>query len=128
MKVRRTRPSFDVSVNAVPPAASAAVRGQRDAVVFVLCSDVPTSRLATVTHTITLTNSAVNWLVLGNITLDPYASMLGAYQIGNTNFAALWMWHRTNAGRQYGSESTDGGVSWRQSPAPVPLAVRNLRT
>jgi hypothetical protein len=47
-------------------------------------------------HTINLWNPGLDWLVLGNITLTPYASMLAAYQIGNTNFAALWLWHRTN--------------------------------
>jgi hypothetical protein len=47
-------------------------------------------------HTIKLTNPGQDWVNLGNITLDPYTPILGAYQIGNTNFAALWVWHRTN--------------------------------
>src|SRR5439155_25619881 len=31
-----------------------------------------------------------------NLTFNPYVPILGAYQIGSTNFAALWLWHRTN--------------------------------
>jgi hypothetical protein len=47
-------------------------------------------------HTVHLINPGWDWLVIGDITLNPYAPMLGAYQIGNSNFAALWFWHRTN--------------------------------
>jgi hypothetical protein len=47
-------------------------------------------------HTIVLTNAGLDWMVLGTITLNPYASMLSSYQVGNTNFAALWLWHQTN--------------------------------
>jgi hypothetical protein len=47
-------------------------------------------------HTIALTNNALDWLVLGDLTLDPYAPMLGAYAVGNTNFQAAWIWHRAN--------------------------------
>ena len=47
-------------------------------------------------HTVKLYNQYQDWIVLGNITLNPYASILGGYQIGNTNFAAVWVWHRTN--------------------------------
>jgi len=47
-------------------------------------------------HTVKLWNPGLDWVNLGEITLDPYAPMLGAYQIGATNFAALWLWHRTN--------------------------------
>jgi hypothetical protein len=47
-------------------------------------------------HTIKLWNQGQDWIVLGNLTFNPYVPILGAYQIGNTNFAALWFWHRTN--------------------------------
>ncbi|HWX20342.1 MAG TPA: DUF5060 domain-containing protein [Candidatus Binatia bacterium] len=47
-------------------------------------------------HTVKLYNPGQDWVNLGNLTLNPYASMLGAYQIGNSNFATLWLWHRTN--------------------------------
>ena len=43
-----------------------------------------------------LINHGLDWLVIGDITLNPYVPMVGAYQIGNSNFAALWFWHRTN--------------------------------
>ncbi len=47
-------------------------------------------------HTLKLWNPGLDWVNLGNITLNPYAPVLGAYQIGSTNFAAVWLWHRTN--------------------------------
>lgn len=47
-------------------------------------------------HTVNLWNPGQDWLNLGNITLNPYVPMLGAYQLGTNNFAALWIWHRTN--------------------------------
>jgi hypothetical protein len=47
-------------------------------------------------HTVRLWNPGSDWVNLGNITLDPYVPMIGAYQIGNSNLAALWLWHRTN--------------------------------
>jgi hypothetical protein len=58
---------------------------------FTLSINVPAGA-----HTVKLWDPGLDWLLLGNITLNPYASMLGAYQIGTTNFAALWIWHRTN--------------------------------
>ena len=61
-------------------------------------------------HTITLTNFALDWLLLGNITLNPYTPMLGAYQVGNTNFAALWLWHRTNIYNASASATLGGTV------------------
>jgi len=48
------------------------------------------------THSIVLTNGATDWLVIGNLTLNPYISELGAYAVGNTNFQSAWVWHRTN--------------------------------
>lgn len=47
-------------------------------------------------HTLKLWDPGLDWVNLGNLTFNPYAPMLGAYQLANTNFAALWIWHRTN--------------------------------
>lgn len=47
-------------------------------------------------HTILLTNGALDWVVLGDLTFDPYVPMLAAYAVGDTNFQAAWVWHRTN--------------------------------
>ena len=47
-------------------------------------------------HTIRLTNPGADWVNLGDVTLNPYTPILGAYQLWNTNFAAVWIWHRTN--------------------------------
>jgi len=58
---------------------------------YVLTVNVPAGQ-----HTIKLWNQGQDWLNLGNLTLNPYVSILGAYQIGNSNFTALWLWHRTN--------------------------------
>ncbi|HEV2434626.1 MAG TPA: hypothetical protein VG077_01380, partial [Verrucomicrobiae bacterium] len=35
-------------------------------------------------------------IVLGNITLNPYVSGLGAYAVGTNDWQALWLWNRTN--------------------------------
>jgi hypothetical protein len=47
-------------------------------------------------HTINITNPGLDWILLGNITLNPYAAQLGAYAIGTNNWQALWLWNRTN--------------------------------
>jgi hypothetical protein len=47
-------------------------------------------------HTINLWNPGQDWVNLGNLTLDPYVPILAAYVMGTNNFAALWVWHRTN--------------------------------
>lgn len=47
-------------------------------------------------HTILLTNGALDWVILGDLTFDPYVPMLAAYAVGSTNFQAAWVWHRTN--------------------------------
>jgi hypothetical protein len=47
-------------------------------------------------HTVKLYNPGSDWILLGDLTLNPYVPILGAYQIGSTSFAALWLWHRTN--------------------------------
>src|SRR5579862_3120061 len=47
-------------------------------------------------HSITITNNGLDWILLGNITLNPYVSALGAYAVGTNNWQALWLWNRTN--------------------------------
>src|SRR5881392_1315873 len=61
-------------------------------------------------HTLKLWNPGLDWVDLGNITLNPYVAILGAYQIGNTNFAALWFWHRTNVYYPSASETVSGSL------------------
>jgi hypothetical protein len=62
-------------------------------------------------HTIKLYNpSTTDWVQLGNITLNPYVPLLGAYQIGNSNFAAMWLWHRTNIYLTTPTASLNGSV------------------
>jgi len=47
-------------------------------------------------HSLMITNNGNDWILLGNITLNPYVSGLGAYAIGTNNWQALWIWNRTN--------------------------------
>jgi len=47
-------------------------------------------------HSINVTNNGLDWILLGNITLNPYVGGLGAYAIGTNNWQALWLWNRTN--------------------------------
>ncbi|MEP6663531.1 MAG: hypothetical protein ABJC04_07685 [Verrucomicrobiota bacterium] len=61
-------------------------------------------------HTIKLANPGNDWITLGNITLNPYVPMLAAYAIGNTNFAAMWLWHRTNVFRATPGPAITGTV------------------
>ena len=72
---------------------------------------VGTVNLSVGAHTVKLWNPGLDWVVLGNITLNPYAPQLAAYQIGNTNFAALWLWHRTNIYVANPSTSLTGTVA-----------------
>lgn len=64
-------------------------------------SDLSTNFTATISvlagaHTIQLWNPGLDWIDLGNLTLNPYVPLLGAYAVGNSNFNAAWVWHRTN--------------------------------
>ncbi len=47
-------------------------------------------------HSVQLFDSGNDWLLLGNITLNPYVSALGAYAVGNSGFNATWIWNRNN--------------------------------
>ena len=62
-------------------------------------------------HSILLTNGALDWLVLGNLAFDPYVPVLGAYAVGSTNFQAAWVWHRTNLYLPNATSAPAGAVS-----------------
>jgi hypothetical protein len=47
-------------------------------------------------HSINIYNPGLDWILLGNITLDPYAPALAAYAVGNSSFNATWVWNQTN--------------------------------
>lgn len=79
-------------------------------------SDTSTNFTATITvtsgaHTILLYNSGADWVNLGNITLNPYAPLLGAYAVGNSAFNATWIWNRTNVFNTSASTPTSGTVN-----------------
>jgi hypothetical protein len=61
-------------------------------------------------HSINIWNPGLDWLVLGNITLNPYAPGLSAYALGNTNFNATWVWNRTNVFNTAASATVSGTV------------------
>jgi hypothetical protein len=62
-------------------------------------------------HSIHLTNPGLDWIELGNLTLDPYAAQLAAYAAGNTNFQAVWLWNRTNVFRTNATATISGTLS-----------------
>ena len=47
-------------------------------------------------HSIVITNNGLDWISLGNLTLNPYVPGLGAYAVGTNNWQALWIWNRNN--------------------------------
>jgi hypothetical protein len=78
-------------------------------------SDTSTNFTATIpvsagAHSINISNPGLDWLVLGNITLNPYAPGLSAYALGNTNFSAIWVWNRANVFNQSASSPLAGTV------------------
>jgi hypothetical protein len=89
-------------------------------------------------HTVKLWDPGMDWVNLGNITLNPYVPVLGAYQIGNSNFAALWIWHRTNIYAANASATVSGtfplaglqpgnyAATWWDTFAGVPLSNFNF--
>jgi Domain of unknown function (DUF5060) len=62
-------------------------------------------------HSINITNNGLDWILLGNITLNPYASGLGAYAIGTNNWQALWIWNRANVFAASPGSSVTGTVA-----------------
>ena len=47
-------------------------------------------------HSINIFNPGLDWIHLGNITLDPYVPALATYAVGNSSFNATWVWNVTN--------------------------------
>ena len=62
-------------------------------------------------HSINLYNPGLDWILLGNITLNPYVTSLGAYAIGTNNWQALWLWNRTNVFAATPGPSVSGTVA-----------------
>ena len=61
-------------------------------------------------HSIQIYNPGLDWVNLGDITLDPYVPVLSAYAIGNAGFSAVWVWNRNNIFDPNASSSTTGTV------------------
>jgi hypothetical protein len=61
-------------------------------------------------NTITVSNGGQDWLLIGNITLNPYAPTLAAYAVGNSNWNATWLWNQTNVFLTNASASLAGTV------------------
>ncbi|HLZ54752.1 MAG TPA: hypothetical protein VKS19_09770, partial [Verrucomicrobiae bacterium] len=79
-------------------------------------SDISTNFTASISvsagsHSINITNNGLDWILLGNITLNPYVSGLGAYAIGTNNWQALWLWNRTNVFAATPGPSVTGTVA-----------------
>jgi hypothetical protein len=47
-------------------------------------------------HSVQLYNPGLDWLQLGNFTLNPYVPSLAAYAIGTNDWQAVWLWNQTN--------------------------------
>jgi hypothetical protein len=61
-------------------------------------------------HAIQLTNPGLDWIQLGDLTLDPYAAQLAAFAIGNADFQAAWLWNRTNVFRTNATAGITGTI------------------
>jgi hypothetical protein len=61
-------------------------------------------------HSINIYNPGLDWVNLGNITLNPYVPTLSAYAVGNPGFSAIWVWNRTNVFNPGASSTTVGTV------------------
>ena len=62
-------------------------------------------------HSINIYNPGLDWILLGNITLNPYVPALGAYAIGTNHWQALWLWNRTNVFAATPGPSVSGTVA-----------------
>ena len=59
-------------------------------------------------HSIQIYNPGLDWVNLGNLTLNPYVPVLSAYAVGNAGFSAVWVWNRTNVFNPSASSSATG--------------------
>jgi hypothetical protein len=62
-------------------------------------------------HSIYLYNPGLDWILLGNITLNPYVASLGAYAVGTNDWQALWLWNRANVFAAAPGPSVSGTVA-----------------
>ena len=62
-------------------------------------------------HSVQLLDTGNDWLLLGNITLNPYVAALGAYAIGTNDWQALWLWNRANVFAATPGPSASGTVA-----------------
>jgi hypothetical protein len=77
--------------------------------------DTPTNYTASIAvsagaHSIQIYNPGLDWVNLGNLTLNPYVPVLSAYAVGNAGFSAVWVWNRTNVFNPSASSSATGTV------------------
>ena len=61
-------------------------------------------------HSIQIFNPGLDWVNLGNITLNPYVGALSAYAVGNAGFSAVWIWNRNNVFDPNASTRVSGTV------------------
>jgi len=61
-------------------------------------------------HSIQIYNPGLDWVNLGNLTLNPYVGALSAYAVGNAGFNATWVWNRNNVFDPNASNSAAGTV------------------
>jgi Domain of unknown function (DUF5060) len=61
-------------------------------------------------HTMNINDPGLDWILLGHITLDPYAPALAAYAVGNASFNATWVWNQTNVFNLNANASVAGTV------------------
>jgi hypothetical protein len=85
-------------------------------------------------HTIEIYNPGLDWILLGNITLNPYAPTLAGYALGNSTFDAVWVWNQTNIFNPDADEAVAGTVqvvglnigtysgTWWDTFAAVPIS------
>jgi hypothetical protein len=78
-------------------------------------NDTPTNFTASIavspgSHSINIYNPGLDWILLGNITLNPYVPALSAYAVGNSAFNATWVWNATNVFNTNANASAAGTV------------------
>lgn len=66
--------------------------------------------VSTGSHSVKILNPGLDWILLGNITLNPYVPSLSAYALGNSTFNATWVWNTTNVFNTNASVATAGTV------------------
>ncbi len=106
-------------------------------------SDTSTNFTATIpvstgAHSVKIYNPGLDWILLGDITLNPYTPTLAAYSVGNSGFNATWVWNRTNIFNTTANASVAGTVqvaglnngtysaTWWDTYAGVPISNFNF--